>query len=509
MNTTISILNKFVAATVMVLFLAACGGGGGSDGGVTSSDTGAVSATGAVGVVLTDKPAELSEIDKILISITGVELLGENDEEKVSLYDGPARGPFDLLKLEDESRLLTFDDNVPVGTYCKIRLTLSDLELVFNTGEENFHPKLPGNKKLDLNARDCFYVAPGDTVYLQLDMDAKSIHIVETQNGTSYNFRPVVFIDVINKEFPSKLIRLEEGEIRAINRDEETLLLCDFYYGEWANGEGEKGGLDDCVTVRIKDTAAFDNIDDDGINRTSDGDAIPLDELMIEERVGTQPVTVVGLFNNGDDEVEHHDDDDSPYPVMDGLVVELGRFLTLDGRVANDASDIRFNMELAPDQVISVDGVLPVALQPTDPPVNGTRIMNRYGDALKTSDIIVPHPVMVDGVLRVQSGEDPDYYNSALVLVYDIAIVDDDEATGIIAEVGRDSLRLSADSFPCEEGTGTFVVTFDSGTLVYISTSTGGEWGDTDDLSPRQDVDIRGECNGTSLAADAIIIRED
>ena len=503
MNTTISMPNKFVAATVMVLFLAACGGGGGSDGGVTSSDTGAVSATGAVGVVLTDKPAELSEVDEILISITGVELFGENDEGKVTLYDGPVRGPFDLLKLEDESRLLTFDDDVPVGTYCKIRLTLSDLELVFNTGEENFHPKLPGNKKLDLNARDCFYVAPGDTVYLQLDMDAKSIHIVETKNGTSYNFRPVVFIDVINKNFPSKLIRLEEGEIEAINRDEGTLLLCNFSYGE-----GTKGGPDDCVTVRIKDTAAFDNIEDDGINRTSGGDAIPLNELLIEERVGTQPVTVVGLMDHDDDEVEHHDGDDSYYPVMDGLVVELGSFLTLDGRVANNASDIRFNMELAPDQEISVNGVLPVALQPTDPPVNGTRIMNRYGDALKTSDIIVPRPVMVDGVLRVQS-EDPDYYNSALVIVHDIAIMDDDEATGIIAEVGQDSLRLSADSFPCEEGTGTFDVTFDSGTLVYISTSTVGEWGDTDDLSRGQDVDIRGDCNGTSLVADAIIIRED
>ena len=103
-------------------------------------------------------------------------------------------------------------------------------------------------------------------------------------------------------------------------------------------------------------------------------DAIPLNELLIEERVGTQPVTVVGLFSQGDD-VVHHDGDENYYPVMDGLVVELGRFLTLDGRVANDASDIRFNMELAPDQAISVDGVLPVALQPTDPPVNGTRIM--------------------------------------------------------------------------------------------------------------------------------------
>ena len=117
---------------------------------------------------------------------------------------------------------------------------------------------------------------------------------------------------------------------------------------------------------------------------------------------------------------------------------------------------------------------------------------------------------MVDGVLMLQSGGDPDYYNSALVIVHDIAIMDGDEATGIIAEeVVPGSLRLSADSFPCEEGTGTFEVTFDSGTLVYISTSTGGDWGDTGDLSRGQDVDIRGVCDGTSLAADAIIIRED
>ena len=504
MNTRISMLNKFVAATVVALFLAACGSGGGGGGGAISSGTGSV---GSVGIVLTDKPADLSEIEEILISITAVELFGENGE-KVSLYDGPARGPFDLLKLEDESRLLTFNDRVPIGTYCKIRLTLSDLVLVFNTGEDDFQPKLPGNKKLDLNARDCFYVAPGDTVYLQLDMDAKSIHIVKTANGTSYNFRPVVFIDVINKSFPSKLVRLEEGEIRAINRDEGTLLLCDFSYGYEA-----RGGRDDCVTVRIKDTAAFDNIEDDGINRTSGGDAIPLSELLIEERVGTRPVTVVGLMSNGDDEVEHHDGDDSDdrhYPVMDGLVVELGRFLMLDGRVANAASDIRFNMELAPDQAISVDGVLPIALQPTDRLVNGTRIMNRYGDPLKTSDIIVPRPVMADCVLMVQSGDDPDYCNSALVIVYDIAIMDGDTATGIIAEEpGPDSLRLRADSFPCEDGTGEFVVSFDSETIVYISTSSKGEWGDTGDLSLDQDVDIRGVCEGTSLAADVIIIRED
>ena len=128
--------------------IGACGGGGGG-----SSDLG----SGAVTVALTDKPANLDDIDEILITITAVEIFAE-DGGKVTLYSGRPRGPFDLLKLEHESRPLAFDPDVPAGRYCKIRLTLSDLELVFNTGEPNFHPKLPGNNKLDLNPRECFHV---------------------------------------------------------------------------------------------------------------------------------------------------------------------------------------------------------------------------------------------------------------------------------------------------------------------------------------------------------------
>lgn len=487
MKTTTTAVSKLLAAAFMTLLLSACGGGGGGGGG--SSDVG----SGSVSVALTDKPADLSDIDEILLTITGVEIFAE-DGSKATLYNGRPRGPFDLLKLEHESRPLAFGSNVPLGTYCKIRLTLSDLELVFNNGEPNYHPKLPGNNKLDLNPQNCFSVAPGSKVYLQLDMDAKSIHVVRTGNKKHYNFRPVVFIDVIQREFPAKLVRIEDGVIREINREQGKLVLCEFSYGE-----GARGGYDDCMTILIsRDTSAFDNIDSDGINEVSNGNAISLAELMVPERVGERPVTVVGRFNG-------YDHDGYNYPVVDALVVELGRFLDLDGTVATGASDIRFNMNVDPDQAIQPQGELPIALQPAPAGGNGTKILSRSAEELSGADIIPPRPVMVDGV---QILSDPDYLNASLVIVDTSDDTGNAEASGMIEEVSEPSLRLAADAFPCESSAGTFNVSFDSSTIVYRSSASGGEFVDTGSLAPGQDADISGSCTGTTLDARTIIIRE-
>ena len=474
--------------TLVTMLLAGCGGGGGGGGDGTSAI-----GSGSVAVVLTDKPANLGNIDEILITITAVEIF-DDDGGKVTLYNGRPRGPFDLLKLEHESRPLAFGPNVPAGTYCKIRLTLSDLELVFNTDEPNFHPKLPGNNKLDLNPQKCFQVTPDSKVYLQLDMDAKSIHVVQTGNKKHYNFRPVVFIDVIQHDFPAKLVRLEDGVIREINRESGTLLLCEFSYGDEVRGE-----FDDCMTVIIsRDTSAFDNIQNDGINDVSAGEAISLAELMVPERVGERPVTVVGRFNE-------YDHNENGYPVIDALVVELGSFLGLDGTVASGASDIRFSMNVYPNQGIQAAGELPVALQPAPLGGNGTKILSRSGVPLSSNAIIPPRQVMVDGVLILSN---PDYLNASLVIVDISGNTGNDEASGIIEGVGADSLLLDADSFPCESGVGSFNVSFGSYTVVYLSTATGGEFVGIGSLAQRQDVEISGSCAGTTLDARTIIIRE-
>jgi hypothetical protein len=304
----------------------------------------------------------------------------------------------------------------------------------------------------------------------------------------------VVFIDVIQRDFPAKLVRLEDGVIREIDREDGTLLLCEFSYGQNARGE-----FDDCMTVLIsRETSAFDNVDNDGINDVSGGDAIPLAELMIAEREGERPVTVIGRFSS-----PSHDDHD--YPVVDALVVELGGFLELGGTVASAASDIRFNMNIDPNQGIQVEGELPVALQPDPVGGNGTKILSRSGELLSSADIIPPRRVMVDGVLLLA---DPDYLNSSLVIVDIPDGAGNDEASGTSERVGPDSLLLAADTFPCEAGSGSFNVSFNNNTIVYLSTDTGGMFVDTDSLAPGQELDISGMCEDTTLAASTIIIRE-
>lgn len=488
-----------LAATTL---LSACGGGGGGGGSgslnLSGGPTGGTGAgSGAVGIVLTDKPANLGTIDQILITITAVEILADGDQGRATLYSGQPRGPFDLLKLEHESRPLAFNSNVPAGTYCKIRLTLSDLELVFNNGDPSFHPKLPGNNKLDLSPRKCFVVAPGGTVYLQLDMDAKSIHVVQTGNAKRYNFRPVVFIDVMERSFPAKLVRLQEGVIRGIDRDQGTMLLCEFAYGKSA-----RGGADDCMTVLISsETSAFDNIGNDLINDVTGGGAIPLDEVLVPQRIGERPVTVVGRLRGG-----RRDERDRP--VLEGLVVELGGFLNLKGSVASAASDVRFNMDVDPDQGIWPGGALPVALQAAPVGGGGTKILSRTGEPLTGADIIPQRRIMVDGVLILEPTA-PDYLNAALVVVELEQTSGKDEASGVIERLGADGLLLGARSFPCVAGAGSFVVSFDAHTVVYLSTETGGEFVDATSLALGQNLDISGACEGTTLAARTIIIRRD
>ncbi len=221
---------KSIAAFLFSLgaltLLTSCGG----DSSDEASDT--AQRTGTVGILLTDKPADPSLFLSVNAAIEKVELMGSEDDEdeRIELYGGPTL-VFELLDLRNESIPLTFQDDVPVGTYCKIRLTLSDLELVLaddtpldDSDNETFHPNLPGNGKLDLVAKDCFDVGPGEVVTLQIDIDAgNSIHIVG--NGNRFNFRPVAFIDVLSQDFDSRLVRLH-GTITKIDDEAGMFYLC-------------------------------------------------------------------------------------------------------------------------------------------------------------------------------------------------------------------------------------------------------------------------------------------
>ena len=173
-----------LAATFFVITLAtaliSCGGSGGG-----STDADQVQGKGTVGILLTDKPADPALFDAIIASITRVELMGSEENGRVTLYSGSAK-EFDLLRLRNESIPLVFKDDIPAGKYCNIRLILDELELTLadNTlppDERYQYPHLPGKGKLDLVVRGCFDVVADEVLTLQVDIDTAATVEPEVQ----------------------------------------------------------------------------------------------------------------------------------------------------------------------------------------------------------------------------------------------------------------------------------------------------------------------------------------
>ena len=443
--------------------LASCGGsGGGSESGDSS---GSIQGKGTVGILLTDMPADPALFASINATIEKVELMGSEDNGRVTLYSGGSK-TFDLLRLRNEAIPLTFKDDVPAGVYCKIRLTLSDLELVMTEAatdsghDSTYHPRLPGNGKLDLVVRDCINVLPDEVVTLQLDMDAgKSIHVVENKKG--FNFRPVIFIDIVDQTFDSKLVRLT-GEITRIDQDGQALLLCDAIPGDDMTNHG-------CVKIHFGDDSAFfDNYKYSDLTAPLGcGGSAPafcggmpraIDKLLSDENLG-KTLTVVGwqkfLDLHRDDDDDWHTDDDGPseyYPLMqlDALVAELGEFLQLEGEVTVDATASEFTMAVSPGGSITFEQPLKVMLQAggidsTGSNFNGTRVISKSGELLNpVGNVIVPSPLQVDGILQLVSGSDA-VLQAALVIVEKIA-PGAEQVTGKIISFNGSTLNLDPDA---------------------------------------------------------------
>ena len=200
---------SLVAATSLALV--AC-----SDGGSGSSGGSAAPATGQVAVLFTDGPTDA--FCQILAEVESIDLLG-GEGSRTNVFTGPET--VDVLDLRNYTDFFAIDPVVPVGSYSKVRMTLSDLALVecdeagAPEPESDWeHPNLPGNGKLDLNPRGTFEVVGGETMVIELDMDMeKSLHIHETGSG-KWQFRPVVFVTI--RPDDTKLVRVF-GEVNNVN----------------------------------------------------------------------------------------------------------------------------------------------------------------------------------------------------------------------------------------------------------------------------------------------------
>ena len=476
------------AVITLVTVLVSCGGSGGG-----SDDTDPLQGKGTVGILLTDKPADPAMFDAIIASIIKIELMPSDENGRFTLYSGEAK-EFDLLRLRNESRPLAFKDNVPAGKYCKIRLTLNDLRLVLADGKPDEHPKLPGNGKLDLVARDCFYVAVDEVVTLQLDFDmGRSIHIVGNNKG--FNFRPVVFIDVVNQDFDSKLVRLN-GTITAIDTAQPSLLLCDAIPSQYMDNLG-------CVKVHFgPDSAFFDS------NSPWDGAPRAISDLLVDTNRG-EKLTIVGWVKSW---AKTDNDNDKPaeyYPLLqlEALVAELGQFLQVEGTVAEDAIETGFPMTVSSGDPLIISDTLDVMYQSGDTDINGTRIVSKSGVLLGPLDVKKFLPVQVDGT-------DGGPMLKAALVILDKAALGTEQVTGVIESVDTDSLLLALDqdvSTVCGVTDSMLEVTLTNNLEVFTVTITS----DSSTIEPDgtlvagQTVGMNGICEGIDYKTDNVVIVDD
>jgi hypothetical protein len=343
----------------LLLVLLGCGGGGG----------GGAPATGNVAVVLTDGPTD--QYQRILISLTGIRLIGSGGQ--VDTYDGPEI-TFDLLEMSDWADL-AFNTKVLAGDYSKIRLFVTQIELVDLVNNESVVlDKLPANGKIDLNPRGPFEVSPDYTTVIKLDIDAKrSFQVVQTGNG-GLRFRPVIFVDIFQGDIflPDRLVRVF-GEVDADSVEgsgttdpaDDSFRLCDLQLISQSNGPSI-GGPDQCVRVYANgSTGVFDELGEEA----SFGDIGP-GELL----------TAIGFIVDTDDP--------DAFLGLDSVALEIGDrqpsavdgWTTAQGLVTSDpvSCDTDQCFDFLPD---NNDPVITTRMQPA------TRVFRADGVELDQADV--------------------------------------------------------------------------------------------------------------------------
>ena len=208
---------RFLTVLIVAIMtvLAGCGGGGGDGGSSSSSGT---AQTGTVAVFVKDGPTD--QFEHIWVTITQVELLPLSGSPVV-IYENPSGCTIDILDYSDEDFLLKIHRSVPAGQYSKIRLRVTNIDLVPKAGSaigSNIEVKLPSGK-IDLNPRGTFTVTPGGTLSVRLDIDGnKAIHVHPSKAGW-YIFRPVVFVD-IETGYPAEICpKIVHGTITSLNKN--------------------------------------------------------------------------------------------------------------------------------------------------------------------------------------------------------------------------------------------------------------------------------------------------
>jgi len=473
------ILSIFFLGLVFAV-AASCGSGGGS------ANTSAK--TGTVALLLTDAPSDIFE--EINITVSKAELL--SDDGRVTIFDGSLDGDrtFNLLDLTD-ARVFAIREGIPAGTYSKIRLTVTKIELVdYNDSDipadySYFYPKLPANGKLDLNPRADFDVVAGGTLTIQIDMDAnKSIHTVKLGNKDLYNFRPVVFITIVTDNFSDRYVKLF-GDITNIDTTDDSFKLCNTNIPVQVDDDSLDDSSNGCVRVETDDTTSIFDID-----------GMP---AVFGDLVEGEPATVFGLLMKAsssatgvEQETEVEDDLALDDLVLSAKLIELGplnAFQKLSGTATSAVDENNlFTMDVDAGQGLTTPLTLNVQIQ------DGTILINRNGELVTSSDITIGKLVAVRGVL--DTGTDTLYAS--------LIIIDTDSSTQLAGTVG-----LNPDGscgFTLITDGGDRSIATDSSTSAYLVTDSTSSPIAVGDLAEGQPADVYGEENAGTGCFDANII---
>lgn len=182
---TITNFRTPLLAAALVTALAGCSGAGSSHG----------TAMGDIEIRLTDAPIDISTVQSVNVTLTGVIVYpGDtsdpfddmNEPSPIHLMTYPAT--FDLLTLTGGATALLASGEVPVGTYSRIRLEVSEAILVYKDGTSVPLKLEPG--KVDVPIR--FHVEDVGTNPLTLDFDAAASVQVNATASDQMILRPVV-----------------------------------------------------------------------------------------------------------------------------------------------------------------------------------------------------------------------------------------------------------------------------------------------------------------------------
>lgn len=445
-------LRLCVLLLTSAFLISSCGGGG------TPADP--APATGTVLFLLTDAPTD--ELSAIYLKVTEATLIGGNGQQ--TIFSG--NKTINLLDLEYYNEPIAFGE-VLAGDYTKIRLQISDLELVDKDGHSTY-PKLPANGKIDLLDQGRFTVFPGRTLVVEIDIDAnKSIHIVAAGNGT-YQFRPVVKVNIMDGGLPDKLARLE-GMVTEIYDDPAgKFLLCaaDF--------------PDVCVVVYLAtDGSVFD----------AEGMPVDFADLQVNDFV-----VAIGRYLQDDTNNTQNTGVDEKF-AFEAIVIEIG----------GNASQVKGIVASTPDENDQFDLVVDKGVVVAVEIQEGAKIFGKDGE-LDQSAIVIAQKIEVEGVIVKAPAEgDLDTIRAALMIIGDG--LNDDKLSGTIAP----PLDAENMTFVLMAGAGDRCVELNKDALIiFVSQNTDGtevKIGTFADLADGQSADTYGQQgSGGCFQASEVVI---